>query len=75
MVRLLLEKGANINRNDNLGTTPLHAAALYGHETLVKLLLENGADVESQTTYKDAFTHAPGRKSRANANPTEINNS
>ncbi|KAL6402688.1 hypothetical protein AUP68_14144 [Ilyonectria robusta] len=49
VVKLLLEKGAEIEAKDSEhGRTPLSWAALNGHEASVKLLLEKGADVESK---------------------------
>ena len=46
----LLNKGANVNhsRNDKT-TTALHAAICGGHSTIVRLLLENGANPLAQT--------------------------
>jgi len=44
MVRLLLEQHAYIDAESPNGTTPLMMAAHYGHPTVVKLLLEEGAD-------------------------------
>lgn len=41
----LLEKGQNINIQDDIGNTPLHAAVESGHLEVVKLLLENHADI------------------------------
>jgi ankyrin repeat protein len=47
VVKLLLEKGADVESNDTRnGRTPLSWAAGSGHEAVVKLLLEKGADVE-----------------------------
>lgn len=49
MVKLLLEKGADINRKSLWGgvhRTPLYLATKYGHWTIVKLLLERGAYVD-----------------------------
>ena len=34
----------DINKEDNVGLTPLHRAAYRGHEDVVKLLLLHGAD-------------------------------
>ncbi|KAL7755373.1 hypothetical protein ACKLNR_014471 [Fusarium oxysporum f. sp. zingiberi] len=48
IVKLLLEKGANVEVNDNRGCTPLLWAAAEGHEAVVKLLLEKGANVEAK---------------------------
>jgi hypothetical protein len=44
-VRLLLEKGANVNAREEKGRTPLLLAATYGdHPTVVRALLDAGAD-------------------------------
>ncbi|XP_063070972.1 protein phosphatase 1 regulatory inhibitor subunit 16B isoform X2 [Engraulis encrasicolus] len=45
MVRILLERGANVNAQDNELWTPLHAAATCGHAGLVKILIHHGADL------------------------------
>lgn len=49
LVLLLLEHGAQPHQCDSFGYTPLHKAAKYGHEAIVRALLKAGADVESQT--------------------------
>ncbi|MCJ1348924.1 hypothetical protein MMC31_007157 [Peltigera leucophlebia] len=46
-VKLLLEKGADIDSKDSYGQTPLLWAAKNGHATVVMLLLEKGANVKS----------------------------
>ena len=46
-VKMLLEsKGSEdmINLKDNLGRTPLHSAACFGHWECTNLLLEHSAD-------------------------------
>jgi ankyrin repeat protein len=46
-VKLLLEKGADVEFKDDLGLTPLSWAAWNGHEAVMKLL-EKGADMKSK---------------------------
>jgi ankyrin repeat protein/nucleoside phosphorylase len=48
MARLLLDHGAEFDRADNTGVTPLVAAASSGHIDLVRLLLRYGADLNHQ---------------------------
>lgn len=49
IVKLLLDKGADIEANDTLcHRTPLSWASKKGHLAVVKLLLEKGADVEAK---------------------------
>ncbi|KAF6810076.1 ankyrin repeat protein, partial [Colletotrichum plurivorum] len=45
VVKVLLEKGADVSVADNHGFTPLFAASNGGHFEVVKVLLEKGADV------------------------------
>jgi ankyrin repeat protein len=41
----LLERGADVNAEDNDGRTPLHWAALNNKADCVRVLLDRGADV------------------------------
>ncbi|MCR4623154.1 MAG: ankyrin repeat domain-containing protein [Alphaproteobacteria bacterium] len=45
VVKLLIEKGADINAEDSFGCTALMEACSCGHFDIAKLLIENGADV------------------------------
>jgi ankyrin repeat protein len=56
IVSLLIEKRAKLKiRDAAYGQTPLSWAAEKGHEAVVKLMLEKGADLES----KDKFGQTP----------------
>lgn len=57
IVRLLLDHGANPNHMlypDMMPRYPLHVAAMLGHDRLVHMLLEDGADM-----YVDDLGHMP----------------
>ncbi|EEQ41707.1 putative ankyrin repeat-containing protein [Clavispora lusitaniae] len=45
------------NSKDPNGYTPLHAAASYGHRDLLKLLVENGGDINIQDNEGDTPLH------------------
>merc|ERR1712048_953677 len=49
MVRLLTQHGAKINKKDEDGWTPLHAAAANGLHLIAKYLISQGADKEALT--------------------------
>lgn len=51
-VKLLLDRGANPNLADAMGTSALIAAAYQGETATVKLLLEKGADVKAFSNMK-----------------------
>ncbi|KAI9889411.1 MAG: hypothetical protein M1814_005347 [Vezdaea aestivalis] len=61
IVRLLSEKGADVEAKTNDGSTALYWAARNGHETVVKLLLEKGADVEAKGEYGWTALHWAAR--------------
>jgi hypothetical protein len=48
IVRLLLEKGADVNIKDENGYNALMWASVRGYTDIVRLLLENGADINLQ---------------------------
>ena len=47
LVRLLLERRADVNQMDDVGRTPLIRAVMGVRAEVTKILLENGADVSS----------------------------
>ena len=49
IVEKLIQLGFNMNRENELGWTPLHAAAEKGHSQVVAILLSQGADVNDRT--------------------------
>jgi ankyrin repeat protein len=46
-VKLLLEKGAEVESKDKYNQTPLSWAAYEGHETVVNLLIQSGAELRT----------------------------
>ena len=65
-VRLLLAKGAKVNVADDVGITPIAAAAIVDDGDVVKLLLDNGADVNLQATTGQAATPLMGAATNGN---------
>ena len=51
VVQLLLDAGADANKANNLGETPLQFACIYGQEDVVKLLLRAGAEPNEADKY------------------------
>jgi ankyrin repeat protein len=51
VVRLLIERGANISATGEWRNTALHYAAIMGYEEVVALLLDNGAHANSRNQH------------------------
>ena len=49
--RLLLDTGADVNRADEYGMTPLYIACAKGHVNVARLLLDNGAAVDRANSF------------------------
>ncbi|PQK13664.1 hypothetical protein BB8028_0004g05950 [Beauveria bassiana] len=47
VVKLLLEKGSDIEAEDNHNRTPLWHAVEHGHDDTARLLLQNGCDIQN----------------------------
>jgi ankyrin repeat protein len=80
MVKLLLKKGADINRKNRVGFTPLHFAAIHGSENTIKalannpdcdLLIQGGAD--AQTALHQAVMYNKTGSIKALLNRAKIN--
>ena len=48
MVRLLVEKGADVNAEGGEYSNALQAAARHSHEALVQLLVENSMNINAE---------------------------
>jgi serine/threonine-protein phosphatase 6 regulatory ankyrin repeat subunit B len=48
-VRVLLQAGAGLRREDHFGNTPLHSAAKRNHRRIVDLMVKHGAEHDSVT--------------------------
>jgi ankyrin repeat protein len=59
MVKLLLEKGANITARDRFDRTSLHVAALFNNTEVVELLLANGAPIEAKARHDNDMSSNP----------------
>lgn len=64
IVRMLIQHEAKINIKDNRGRTSLHYATESGHEDIVKLLMQNGADAKIRTPGE-----TPMEMAQMNGNP------
>ena len=54
-----IEKDVDVvNVRDSSNLTPLHYASLYGHTEIVKILIENNADIDAKDTYDQTPLHA-----------------
>jgi ankyrin repeat protein len=51
VVRLLIDRGADVNTQGGVHRNALQAAALKGDEAVVRLLVDRGADVNTQGGY------------------------
>ncbi|KAG5189132.1 ankyrin repeat-containing domain protein [Tribonema minus] len=56
-VQHLVEQGQSVNAADDMGYTPMHAAASYGHADVMTWLLARGADVNIRDSDGDTPLH------------------
>ena len=57
LVRWLLEKGCNINAQDEMQRSPIHWATIFGNKDMVEFLLQNGADINLRTKHDYTLIH------------------
>ena len=57
MVKLFIQKGANVNIKAYDKTTPLHMAALNGHKNVVEHLIKNGANIDAMADKRRTPIH------------------
>ncbi|CAM9542572.1 unnamed protein product [Scytosiphon promiscuus] len=62
VVRLLLARGADVNAQNNLGSTPLNRAAVAGQTEVIELLLDAGANLEHQDDISGTPLHGAARR-------------
>ena len=51
-MELFLEKGADVDTQDEWGRTPLYSAARLGEQSIVECLIDAGADLEATMDYE-----------------------
>ena len=60
-IKVLLDKGANLEAVNENGQTPLHCAAREGHKKAIKVLLDKGANLEAVNEYGQTPLHRAAR--------------
>jgi ankyrin repeat protein len=56
-VEILLEYGADINKPDRQGMSPLHLAIIYGYGEMIPKLIKYNANIYAVTHYGDTILH------------------
>lgn len=64
LVKLLIERGADIKSRNFSGETPLHTAAFRGSASVVQLLLDLGADLEAKDDHAQTALHKAAQQTR-----------
>lgn len=57
VTKLLIDKGANVNAEDNCGRTPLMVAVESYNINVVKILLEKGSSIDTHCKYGKSLLH------------------
>jgi len=56
-LKLLVERGGNINQFDKYGFLPLHKAVIGGHINVIQLLINNRVNINDRDNYGDTALH------------------
>ena len=51
VIRLLLQKGADVNKRDRFGSTPVHWAAVRNSTEAIAMLIDHGASINITNDY------------------------
>jgi ankyrin repeat protein len=62
ILRLAIEKGANVGAIDNNNETPLHAAAIVGDQEAIKILIEKKAEIDAKNKYQRTSLHLAAKE-------------
>ncbi len=65
IAQLLIQRGADVRVQNDMGITPLHKAAFWGHQAVAELLLDVGADPNA----RDQIGETPMKKAVEGKHP------
>ena len=72
VVQLLLDGGANPNKEDEEGGNPLYEAANVGHIDVVQLLLEHGSNPNNADNYQNTPLHVSSQRHHHTRNVVKL---
>ena len=71
---VLINAGANVNFENDEGSTPLHEAAKEGHVDVAKILIDHGAKVNARNQQKQTPLHLAAEQGQAEMCELLLNN-
>ncbi|XP_039954038.1 protein fem-1 homolog B isoform X1 [Bactrocera tryoni] len=74
VVKMLVQRGADVNHNTKAQSSPLRAACYEGRLDIVKYLIEHGADVNLANTYNNTSIMIAAYKGHAHVVDTLLKN-